>query len=136
MHIDSHLSWSVHIEELHRKLVKRISVLARVRKYLPTDYRLQLYNASIKSQFRHCCTIWSNCNQSHLDDLFKLLKRCARLILESPYTARSLENFQKLKWLPIDLLFLIDKICLFRKIVEGHVPEYLICKLESFRFQH
>ena len=37
VHIDSHLSWSVHIEELHRKLVKRISVLARVRKYLPTD---------------------------------------------------------------------------------------------------
>ena len=67
VHIDSHLSWSVHIEELHRKLVKRISVLARVRKYLPTDYRLQLYNASIKSLFRYCCTVWSNCNQSHLD---------------------------------------------------------------------
>ena len=136
VHIDSHLSWSVHIEELHRKLVKRISVLARVRKYLPTDYRLQLYNASIKSLFRYCCTVWSNCNQSHLDDLFKLQKRCAQLILDSPYTARSLENFQKLKWLPIDQLFLIDKICLLHRIIEGHVPEYLISKLESFRFQH
>ena len=103
VHIDSHLSWSVHIEELHRKLVKRISVLARVRKYLPIDYRLQLYNLSIRSLFRYCCTIWSNCNQIHLD-LFKLQKRCARLILDSPYTARSLENFQKLKWLPIDQL--------------------------------
>ena len=104
--------------------------------YLPTDYRLQLYNASIKSLFRYFCTIWSNCNKSHLDDLFKLQKRCARLILDSPYTTRSLENFQKLKWLSIDQLFLIDKICLLRKIIEGHVPEYLIGKLESFRFQH
>ena len=42
----------------------------------------------------------------------------------------------KVKWLPIDQLFLIDKICLLRKIIEGHVPEYLISKLESFRFQH
>ena len=45
-------------------------------------------------------------------------------------------KFSKLKWLPIDQLFLIDKICLLRRIIEGHVPEYLISKLESFRFQH
>ena len=70
------------------------------------------------------------------DDLFKLQKRCAQLIQDSPYTARSLENCQKLKWLPFDQQFLIDKICLLRKIIEGHVPEYLISKLESFRFQH
>ena len=34
------------------------------------------------------------------------------------------------------MLFLIDKICLLRKIIEGHIPEYLISKLESFRLQH
>ena len=45
-------------------------------------------------------------------------------------------KFSKLKWLPIDQLFLIDKICLLRRIIEGHVPEYLISKLEPFRFQH
>lgn len=33
VHIDSHHSLAVHIEELNRKPVKRISVLARVRKY-------------------------------------------------------------------------------------------------------
>ena len=61
---------------------------------------------------------------------------CSTNSTDSPYTARSLENFQKLKWLPIDQLFLIYKICLLLKIIEDHVPEYLISKLESFRFQH
>ena len=71
-----------------------------------------------------------------LDDLFKLQKQCARLISGGPHTARSIENFQKLKWLPVDQLFLIDKICLFCEIIEGHGPDYLISKLKSFCLQH
>ena len=30
VYIDSHLTWSVHIEELRRKLIKQTSILARV----------------------------------------------------------------------------------------------------------
>ena len=61
--------------------------------------------------------------------LIRLEFKSHNVILDSPYTARSLENFQKLKRLPIDQLFLIDKICHLRKIIEGHVPEHLISKL-------
>ena len=62
----------------------------------PTKYRLFLYNASIKPLFTYCCTVWRNCSQTNLDELFKLQKRCARLILDSPRDARSYDNFQKL----------------------------------------
>ena len=102
---------------------------------MPLIVAKMTYTNATLSMFRYCC-IWSNCSQSHLDGLFKLQKRCARLILDSPHTARSLENFQKLKWLSVDQLFRIDKICLLRKIIEGHVPEYHVSKLESFHFQH
>ena len=57
VYIDSHLTWSVHIEELRRKLIKRMSILARVRKHLPTQYRLLLFNANIKPLFEYCCTV-------------------------------------------------------------------------------
>ena len=119
VYIDSHLTWSVYIEELRRKLIKRVSILARVRKHLPTQYRLLLFNANIKPLFEYCCTVWSNCSQCHLDDLFKLQKRRARLILDSPYETRSFENFQRLQWLPIDKICEIQKLCLFRKISDG-----------------
>ena len=130
VYIDNHLTWSVHIDILRRKLLKRISILARVRKHLPIHYRLLLYNANIKPLFEYCCTVWSNCSQSHLDDLFKLQKRCARLILDSPKEARSLDNFQKLQWLPIEKICEIRKLSLFHEIIDGRVPEYLIHKLE------
>ena len=97
VYIDSHLTWNEHIDTLRRKLLQRIAILARARKYIPTKYRLLLYNASIKPLFTYCCTVWSNCSQTNLDELFKLKKRCARLILDSPRDVRSYVNFQKLK---------------------------------------
>ena len=48
IHIDPSLSWEIQIEELRKKLLKRIGVLQRLKKYLPLKYRLMLFNASIK----------------------------------------------------------------------------------------
>ena len=78
--------------------------------YIPAKYRLLLYNASIKLLFSYCCTVWSNCSQTNLDELFKLQKRCARLILDSPREARSYDNFQKLKWVPVDHIYKLNKL--------------------------
>ena len=134
---DSHLTWNEHIDTLRRKLLQRIAILARARKHIATKYRLllYLYNASIKPLFTYCCTVWSNCSQTNLDDLFKLQKRCARFILDSPRDARS-DNFQKLKWLPVDQLFKLNKLGFLKKVRDGTAPEYLIATLDSLRFEH
>ena len=136
VYIDSHLTWNEHIDTLRRKLLQRIAILARARKYIPTKYRLLLYNASIKPLFTYCCTVWSNCSQTNLDELFKLRKRCARLILDSPWDARSFDNFQKLKWLSIDQIFKLNKLGLLKKVIDGRAPEYVITILDSLRFEH
>ena len=101
-----------------------------------TTTKLLLYNASIKPLFTYCCIVWSKCSQTNLDELFKLQKRCARLILDSPRDARSYDNFQKLKWLPVDQLFKLNKIGLLKKVIDGRAPEYLITTLDSLRFEH
>ena len=86
--------------------------------------------------FTYCCTVWSNCSQTSLDELFKLQKRCAPLILDSPWDARSFDNFQKLKWLPIDQIFKINKIGLSKKVIDGRALEYLTASLDTLRFEH
>ena len=58
------------------------------------------------------------------DELFKLQKRCARFILDSPRDARSYDNFQKLKWLTVDKLFRLNKLGLLKKVIDGRAPEY------------
>ena len=43
VYIDIHLTWNEHIDTLRRKLLQRIAILERARKYIPTKYRLLLY---------------------------------------------------------------------------------------------
>ena len=79
---------------------------------------------------------WSNCSQTNLDELFKLQKRCSRFFLDSPRDARSVDNFQKLKWLPIDQIFKLNQLGLSKNVIDGRAPEYLITILDSLRFKH
>ena len=55
--------------------------------------------------------------------------------MDSPRDARSYDNFQKLKWLPVDQLFKLNKIGLLKKVIDGRAPEYLITTLDSLRFE-
>ena len=43
VYIDIHLTWNEYIDTLRRKLLQRIAILERARKYIPTKYRLLLY---------------------------------------------------------------------------------------------
>ena len=54
--------------------------------------------------------------------------------MDSPRYARSFENIQKLKWLPADQMFKINKLGLLKKVIDGRAPEYLITSLKSLRF--
>ena len=44
------------IDVLRRKLLHRIANLGIALRYVPTKYRLLLYNKSINSLFTYCCT--------------------------------------------------------------------------------
>ena len=66
----------------------------------------------------------------------KLQKRCARLMLDDAFDSRSLDLFRKLKWYPIDILCLASRLDLFKKIRNKLAPEYLINKLETFKYSH
>ena len=56
--------------------------------------------------------------------------------MDSPRGERSFDNFQKLKWLPIDQIFKLNKLGLLKKVIDERVPEYLITILDSLRFEH
>ena len=57
-------------------------------------------------------------------------------VTDSPWDARSYDNFQKLKRLPVDQLFKLNKLGLLKKVIDGKAPEYLIATLDSLRFEH
>ena len=48
----------------------RVAVLARIKKFLPVNYRIILFIASIKPILEYCVSVWGNCNVGLLDEIF------------------------------------------------------------------
>ena len=66
---DTHLTWNEQIDTLRRKLLQRIAIFSKSSEM----YTNQLSIASLQCKY--------HCSQTNLDGLFKLQKRCARLIM-------------------------------------------------------
>ena len=68
--VNPSLSWSSHVANLRKNLLKRVTILARIKKFLPVKYRIILFNASIKPILEYCVSFWGSCNAELLDEIF------------------------------------------------------------------
>ena len=69
--------------------------------------------------------MWQNNNQAHLDQLYKLQKRAARIITNSDYSIRSSLIFQNLGWKPIELILKKRDLFITFKALKGMLPNYI-----------
>ena len=110
---DPSLSWSFHKTNLRKK---------------------KLFNASIEPILEYCVSVWGSCNAGLLDEIFKVQKRCARVILDAPFQARILPLFLELGWLPINQICIERRLLLLNKILDGCAPDYLSEKLLPLKY--
>ena len=84
LELDAQLSFDVHIDSLCKKISKRIGILNRIKAYLPRAERILYYNSLIKPLILYCSVIWASCcSHDNINKIFKLQKRCARIILDA-----------------------------------------------------
>ena len=79
-------------------------------------------------------SVWESCNAGLLDNIIKVQKQCARIILDAPFQARSLPLFLELGWLPVNHICRERRLCLFKNILDGRAPEHLTQKLSSLKY--
>ena len=123
--IDDKLSWNRQNEEQCNKISKNINLLRKAKDFVGPDTLKIMYNALVMPHFNYCSTVWQNNNQTHLDKLYKLQKRAARIITNSDYTIRSSDTFQKLSWKPHDLILKKRDLFMTFKEINGMLPEYI-----------
>ena len=128
--IDPTLSCLNHVANLRKKLLKRVAVLARIKKFLPIKYRIILFNASNKPMVEYYVSVWASCNAGLLDDIFKVQKRCVRLIFDTPFQARTSPLFYKLEWLSLIHICIERRLILFKK----NLGIFLTEKLSSLKY--
>ena len=93
VHIDKHLSWSVHIEKITKKIAYAIGALKRVRSFITTKTAVQVYQALIQPHFDYCCSVWDNLGETLCNKTQKLQNRAVRVITRSPYICKRQASF-------------------------------------------
>ena len=84
-----------------------------------------MHNALVLPYFTYCSTVWSDGRYTHIDKLSKLQKRAARVITGDKYEVRSIEIFDKLRWLPIDAILKNREIVFTFKALTKRLPKYI-----------
>lgn len=130
VYVDQDLSFNEHVEQLCKKLIKRIGLLRSIRQYLPLNERILFYNTTIKPVFLYGGTVWSSTSKCNIRRIFRLQKRAARVILGlKTRDERTITLFKRLDWLPFYDEINVNKLCLLYKCLNGQCPEYLGSRL-------
>lgn len=123
--MDSELTFSAHIAGLARKINSRLGVLGRVRKFLPQDLRVMLYNALVLPHFDYASIVWSNTHAKYTDRLASLQARAGRIILGLPRLSSSERVLRTLEWIPMKDRWNIQRAGMMFKVAQKKVPDYV-----------
>ena len=119
--IDKHLNF----DEQCKKISVNIALIRRAKSFLSQNELVIMYNALVLPYFTYCSTVWSDGRYTHIDKLSKLQKRAAQVITGDKYEVRSIEIFDKLRWLPIDTILKSREIVFTFKALTKRLPKYM-----------
>jgi len=96
--IDNSLKWDDQIKRVKKMAAFKLSMLRKIRKYLPLDVRKMFFNYYIKPHLTYCSSVWGHTTKQNLSKINKIKKQAARLILDKNYLTPSIDMFNELQW--------------------------------------
>ncbi len=91
--INENLSWKSHCDKISNSISKSIGILNRLKRLLPQELKIMLYNSMIVSHINYCILAWG---YEH-NRISKLQKRAVRIIKLSKGPCKNLIEVSKTK---------------------------------------
>ena len=127
VHLDCHLNWKTHINNLLTQLRPSTGLLYRCSQYLPRNVLLLIYNSFIHSRLTYCIEAWGNAPSTHLNKILIFQKRLLRIIFKQSRLAHTKPLFQK------SFILNIYNLYQYRILIQSHTTFY---SHESSRNHH
>ncbi len=134
--IDQHLKWNEHIDQMCKKISKRLGLFRRIRHCLPAGSAKMLYNALVLPLFDYGNVIYNNSSAHLIKKLQTLQNRGARIILQCPFRTHSKDMLKDLHWLSVKERAEFHDMCLVYKCLHGLTPNYLSHKFHEIDHVH
>ena len=119
--IDSHLNWNSHIEKISSKISRSLGILNKLKRILPIDPKLKIYNSIILSHINYGILTWGfKCSK-----LKTIQKKAVRIITCSKFNAHTDPLFKHMGLLKVEDIFMIAKIKFYFKYLNKVLPTNL-----------
>ena len=125
LHLDSNLSWDVHVENTCKKIRKRLGLLKRSKKLLTRQARVTFYKAIIQPVMDYGACVWGDTAVKHADAMPLLQKRAARIITDAAWDAPSEVIFKELNIIPFKERVARMKAKMVFKALKRLAPAYI-----------
>ena len=83
-YLDTSYTWTEHVEKTSEKILERLGLLRRSKRFLTSGARVMFYNALVQPVMDYGVCIWGYSFISHSNTLLRLQKRAVR---DAPFTA-------------------------------------------------
>ena len=120
--IDEFLTWDTHIASVSKKVSSGISIIRKVKPFIPTSSLLNIYQSIVEPYLDYCSIVWNGIGDNLADKLQKLQNRAARVITGADYLTPTNEILNKLGWSNLKERRNKQKALMMFKIVNGMTP--------------
>jgi len=104
--LDSTLSWKTHVDQLSAKLNSACYIIRTLRPMISIENLLSIYFSYVHSVITYGIIFWDNSPNSN--NIFKLLKRSIRIIMNASSRVSCREFFKKLNILPLHSQYVLS----------------------------
>lgn len=124
--LDQTLSWSVHFNEVSRRLYGSLHSLKRLQNFLPLETKAMLSRSLLLPLLDYGNVVFLDANEDLFDKLERLQNQCIRFVYGLRKYDHVSEFRTKLNWLPVRLRRDLNVLTLLYKVLlSSNSPSYL-----------
>ena len=121
--INKKLNWNNHINKVTNKISKTVSILNKLRSFLPSGVLQTIYNTLILPHLIYGILAWGR----HTSAIHKIKKRAIMIIATSKYNARTEPLFKQLNLLKACDICKLQELKCYHKLINRQLPKYFEC---------
>lgn len=129
--IDMHLNWNIHFENLYKKLAQANGILSKIRHNIPRSSYSSLYYSIFHSHLVYGAVVWQYTSKKNLDRIFKLQKRCLRILNFSDFTDHTNPLFISSKIMKLEDVLINETLKVFVRSETMSAPTPIIEMLQT-----
>ena len=123
--IEPSLKWHIQIDNLLKKLKKRLTGLQNLRNIIPFHLRKQITEGIFTSVLAYCLPVFGGCDKAEMEALQVMQNKAARLVTHSQLRDSRQAIFSQVGWMTVhQLVFYFSALSTFR-IRQNKEPQYL-----------